>query len=705
MSQGVPGSDAPQRSSTLASRLLAARRRRFVGRTDERELFRGLLTDADPAFALVHVHGPGGIGKTTLLGEFASIATEVGATPVVLDARNLDPSPAGFVVALRLTLGLSESASVYEALSTFERPVLMIDTYETLLPLDGWLRESFLPQCPEATLVVIAGRNPPSGGWRSDPGWRDLVRVVALRNLRPDESRDYLLRRGIPEKQLEAVLGFTHGHPLALSLVADMMNQSANVPFNPQASPDVVGALLERFVQQVPSLKHREALETCVLVRVTTEANLRVGLGLDDANEYFDWLRGLSFVETGPLGLFPHDLARDALDADLRWRNPDWYGELHRRVRGYYTKKLTETRGLEQQRMLFDDVYLHRHNPMVKPFVEWGSYGTVFGESYRSQDQEAILEMVERHEGKESARWARFWLERQPQSVLIYRGLEGEPIGFLMALHLQQADPADLQADPATRAAWGYASRFGPPRPGEEVLMFRFWMDHQHYQAVSPTQVVIFLNMVQNYFAFPKLSWSFLPCADPEFWLPNLTYTDILRSPEGDYQIADTSFAMFTHDWRKRGVQAWLDLLGERELALDLKPEQMLAERPALVVLSQPEFEQAVRDALRDYTRPTALQSNPLLRSRLATEKTGGEATPATLQAIVKEAAEELRANSKDEKLYRALLRTYLDPAPTQEIAADLLDLPFSTYRRHLTSGVERVAEYLWQRELYGEEK
>ena len=35
----------------------------------------------------------------------------------------------------------------------------------------------------------------------------------------------------------------------------------------------------------------------------------------------FEWLRGLSFVESGADGLFPHDLARDVLDADLRWRD------------------------------------------------------------------------------------------------------------------------------------------------------------------------------------------------------------------------------------------------------------------------------------------------------------------------------------------------------------------------------------------------
>ena len=55
-----------------------------------------------------------------------------------------------------------------------------------------------------------------------------------------------------------------------------------------------------------------------------------------------------------------------------------------------------------------------------------------------------------------------------------------------------------------------------------------------------------------------------------------------------------------------------------------------------------------------------------------------------------------------DEKLYRALDATYLRPAANQEAAAERLGLPFSTYRRHLSTGVERVAAWLWERELHG---
>jgi hypothetical protein len=122
------------------------------------------------------------------------------------------------------------------------------------------------------------------------------------------------------------------------------------------------------------------------------------------------------------------------------------------------------------------------------------------------------------------------------------------------------------------------------------------------------------------------------------------------------------------------------------------------------VVLSQDEFAQAVRQALHDYARPDQLRANPLLRSRLVVERAGAQAAgaerAAALQALIKEAAETLQADPRDVKLYRALHQTHFQPAVTQEQAAELLDLPFSTYRRHLKAGQTRLAELLWQQEL-----
>jgi hypothetical protein len=94
------------------------------------------------------------------------------------------------------------------------------------------------------------------------------------------------------------------------------------------------------------------------------------------------------------------------------------------------------------------------------------------------------------------------------------------------------------------------------------------------------------------------------------------------------------------------------------------------------------------------------LAQNPL-HSRVFMQAAEKAVTPKTLQHPLYEAADILRTNPKDNKLYRALYHTYFDPAPTQEAAAETLDLPFSTYRYHLTTGIKRLVVWLWQREIY----
>ena len=48
----------------------------------------------------------------------------------------------------------------------------------------------------------------------------------------------------------------------------------------------------------------------------------------------------------------------------------------------------------------------------------------------------------------------------------------------------------------------------------------------------------------------------------------------------------------------------------------------------------------------------------------------------------------------------RVLDRTFVHAAPTQEAAADVLDLPFSTYRRHLAKAVDELTDVLWSAEI-----
>src|SRR5579871_2811060 len=295
----------------LGDHLSSARHQQFVGREAERERFQAALAAAELPFHVLFVCGPGGVGKSSLLREFVYCCEQAGLPWISLDARNLDPSPESFQSALRSALGLAPEDTPLAAMAAkVDRGVLLIDTYELLAPLDSWLRDTFLPELPEHALVVIAGREPPSPAWRADAGWRSLLQVMPLRNLSPSESRAYLARRSVPLAQHDAILDFTHGHALALSLVADGFAQRPDDRFKPESAPDVVRALLQQFMQQVPGPAQRAALECCGIVRLTTEPLLADLLQMPDAHDLFEWLRGLSFIESGQQGIYPHDLAR-----------------------------------------------------------------------------------------------------------------------------------------------------------------------------------------------------------------------------------------------------------------------------------------------------------------------------------------------------------------------------------------------------------
>ncbi|HEU0014628.1 MAG TPA: AAA family ATPase [Longimicrobium sp.] len=696
-------------ATRLGDRLAALRQKRFVGREQEREVLRAALVARHPPFNVLHVHGPGGVGKTTLLREFLAVARETDTPAASLDARNLEPAPEAFTAALAAALGDPAAPPAETILRRGGRLLLLVDTYELLRPLDGWLREDLLPELPDGVVTVLAGREAPAEGWRTDPGWHELVRVLPLRNLEPEQVRAYLERRAVPADQHQAVLHFTHGHPLALTLVADVLEQRPGQAFSLAESPDVIGVLLERFLSKVPSPLHRSALEACALLRLTTESLLAEVLGVDDARELFEWLRGLSFVESGPLGLFPHDLARDAISADLRWRNPERFAELHHRARGYFARRLSETTGKDQQRVLSDYVFLHRDNPLVRPFIDWAETGTMLPHPLRPEDHAALREMAERHEGPESARIAAYWMERQPQSFLVFRGSHGDPAGFMMLLRLEQADEADRAADPAVAAALDHLEARAPLRRGECATHFRFWMAADEYQAVSPVQSAVFLKVAQHYLTAPSLAFTFFPVADADFWAPFLGYIDLFPVPSAEYEVDGRRTRVYCHDWRAVPPLLWLDLLAEREIgaAPAADTERDPAPPPAPVaVLDEAEFVAAAREALRCFARPRELRRSALLRARIVVAQVGAEAPEgervAALQGLIRRAAEPLRAVPRDAKLYDALRAGYLEPVGTHERAAARLYVSFSTFRRHLKAAVDHVVDTLWQWEVAG---
>jgi DNA-binding SARP family transcriptional activator len=548
-------------ATRLGARLASARRSSFVGRSDQLALFADALADEQPPFAVLHVYGPGGVGKSSLLAEFARLCEQAGVPALMLDGRNIQPTPDGVFHALRELTGAENPLDVLP-----ERHVLLVDTYELLTPLDSWLRDQFLPQIPAQALVVLAGRNPPSAAWRVDPGWQAITHAIQLGNLSVAEASDYLKRRNVPPEQCDAVLRFTHCYPLALSLAVEVLLQRPAISFDDVAAPDVVRVLLERFIAGVPSVAHRAALEACSQVRVTSEPLLAAMLETREARELFEWLRDLSFVSAGARGIFPHDLARDALSADLKWRNPPWHHELHRRARDFYMTTFAHAPQHEQYLALLDLIFLH-DNPLIRSAFSWNDIGGLLEDTPRASDWPALIEMVRAHEGEQSAAIAARWFERQPSSVTVFRDSDGVVIGFSCLITLRPDDSDLIAADPGAEAAWRWVHSQPPLDQGQFAVLSRFWMDRDAYQAISPAQGMIFVAVTRYILTTPGLAYSLHSFAQADIWQPAAEQILFARLPAADFTVGDRATGIYLRDWRAQPPQAWLEALAERETA------------------------------------------------------------------------------------------------------------------------------------------
>ncbi|MFY1653691.1 AAA family ATPase [Solwaraspora sp. WMMB762] len=677
-----------QATTSLDRRLRQTREHHFVGRAAELALLREALERAPEPLGVLYLHGPGGIGKSTLLRYFGDDAAAAGRRVVHVDGRAVSPSPARFELAAA------------DALSD-ETAVLLVDSFEHCQGLEDWLRDRFLPRLPESVLVVLAGRGGPGPQWRADPAWRDLLKVIPMDNLSREHAVALLNRRGVPPDLHPSVLSFAGGHPLALRLAAEVAvthDAAATAVWRP--SLNVVETLLTQLIGETPSPLHRQALEICAHAQTTTEGLLRAALDRDPG-PIFAWLRELPFIESDARGLRPHDVVRDALNDDLRWRDPQGYETMHRRLHAYLLEQALAATGPAVLPAVGAMMYLQRHAQEIRRYFTFADEGEAYEDPYQPADRPTVLDLASEAEGPESAALVGFWLDRQPEGCHVYRSsATDEVVGFMIWLDLDDPQPAELEADPVVDTAWRHCRASAPLRGGEHIGLARFMVHPPSCQRPSPVTDMIQMRMLAHYLHDKGLALHYLVLHDAEFWGPHLAYFDD-HPVETVPQVGGRPYHLFFHDWRVTPLMHWLDH-NQQQLLYGLQPRTA---RPGadLLVLSRPEFDAAVRSAMRAWRRPDALAANPLVRTRLVADRPDGDRPDGdpvdALRGVLGAALDGLR---DDVRSHRVLVTTFVHGTPTQEAAADRLGLPFSTYRRHLTRALDRISDALWHRELHG---
>ena len=211
--------------------------------------------------------------------------------------------------------------------------LLLFDTYErTVGFLDSWLREILEGQYGDLSvniILVIAGREE-----LEQNCWTEYEGTIARISLEPfteEEARQYLSRKGITNPQVIDVILRLSGHlPLLVATLA------AESPTDPTRIGDPSGTAIERFLQWVDDPKRRQVALDAALPRYLNRDVIAVLHGEELADELFNWLIQMPFVEDRPDGWAYHNVARTQMLRHKQLVSPQNWADLHYQLADYY---------------------------------------------------------------------------------------------------------------------------------------------------------------------------------------------------------------------------------------------------------------------------------------------------------------------------------------------------------------------------------
>jgi hypothetical protein len=641
---------------TLGHRVAELDEERFTGRGTELELL-GRLLDDDAPERVVLLHGPGGIGKSTLVRELVRRAARAGFTPYVVDGRELVPVPGEIE---RRVAGVRGD----------ERALLVLDSYERMAAADDWVRRVLLPSLPEPTRTVLAGRRLPSDGWFAD-GWEHLVVDVELRPLPPDDARALLAAHGLDDDALAPALArWAQGLPLALVLGARAAGRPGGlVPDRLDEDHDLLGSIVARVARAEIAHGNLDAIAVAAIARSCDRRMLADVLPGTDGAATEVWLRELTFAEPVGDGVSLHELVRRALRTEVRARDPERERQLRRRIADHLYRRALQG----EPRLLVDLAEL-----IEDPAVRWalGAEGSAEYrvDSLRDRDL-AVLEDWYAGRPEWWAGVARF-LAEAPTHVVVARDAHDELAGASIAVTLTGA-PAFAAAD-ALLGPWLAHARAS--HPSLDVLLWRETTDLM-VDSDPSSPVISLMNtaaVLRSGLTNVRLSYLPLQPADDQA-MRFAARVGATPCPELAVELDGRRFECHIVDHGPGGIIGAARGMVYAEI-----------EAPGGGAALSAATADDVRDALRNFHRPDVLAHSPLAADA------SPEARAETVRTRLGDAVVHAFGVAPDELLLRAVVeRGYLDPGSKHDRVAAELHLSRTAYFRRLRRASERIAAWV----------
>jgi hypothetical protein len=624
----------------------------LVGRDEELDRIEAELARPDRV-AAVFVHGPAGIGKTALLRAASDRAVAESDRDLAwIDGRDIAPVPDQLEDALGTVPGRG-------------RPLVVLDSFEHVEALGGYLRRVLLPALPAGAAVLIGSRRAPGPEWaREEVGFLAL----ALTPLGSGPSAEVLRRHGLDADAVARARDWAHGNPLALELAASAGGNSGSAVAGGAAlDEDLVARLVAERLQG----PHLATLATAAIARVTTPEVLADSLLGADPEAEWEWLRGRDFVEPRGVGVAPHELVREAIRACLRREHPLVERELRRRVADHLYAIGTGPAGP----LAVTDLAELAESPALHWGFSWRASARLRVDGLRAGDLEALDRAVEGRRHAPVWEGSRALLEAAPDHATVARDRDERLCGITVSLTPETAPPA-ADDDPILGPRLAHARRLDRP----DTVIWRDMIGVAEDRDPDLFGLLGMAGLLAATSGSPR--YGYLPI-NPD--LPGArdfaAAGGAVHVPELDAQVGGETIECHLVDWGSGGVLAALHTHVYRELGLP-DPTRPVPARSVSVA--------TVREAFRAFGVPADLATSPLASGASVAERSD------SVRAALTDAVDHAFGGSPgDELTQTALRRGYLERSATQDAVAESLHLSRAAYFRRLRRGCERVAAYL----------
>ena len=632
----------------------------------DRELDRiGAVLEERGRRALILVHGPGGIGKSSLLQRVERLCARLGRPMVINDAG-----------------GLANTEGAAQALAAWARqqdaPVLAIDGWDEAGGGARAIRDDLLGRLPEAAVVVIAGRAAPDPDWWE--GWRDLILELPLAPLDLGDALELLSLHGVTDHERAARLAsWAGGSPLALVMAAGAGEEfrpdrperpdhaDRGDRMDPGGNATLVTRLSRRLLDGDVPVERVGPLAVAATARVTTPAALAAALPGVDAEEAYAWLEGRSYAGRFEGGLALHALVAGVVRSEIGRRHPDLVREVRRRLADHLW-----ARAVRAGTPFVPNLMHLIHDPDVRWGIGWDDRIEYAIDRVRPGDEEALAAYWEQPAEAESWDWIVRYLREASDAVGVARDNEGTVSGLMISVTVQSA-PALCMEDPVLGPWIEYARSNDPTDNG---VLWRTANDFSG-DVRWPVQALLGAAGIRRS-GLSNPRYVYLPINPVvEMAMAFSSAIGAVRVAGLDVTIGPETLECHVADLGPGGILgAYRDVVYAELGLVPPTPEPFPAE--------------AVRDALRNWDDPIVLAGSPLAEGTTVDERC--DSVRRSLSGALDRA---FGGGPEDALLRRVLEHGYLAHVSSHEATARRLGMSRDTYFRRLREATERVAEFL----------